>query len=322
MRGLILAVLPSGCERGPLAIACSGGPDSLALAILAAQAFPGCVEALIVDHGLRPDSADEAAQTQRWLTARNIPAHVLVWEGQKPAAGIQAAAREARYALLLQGCERIGASCLLLAHHLDDQAETFLLALGRGAGLQGLAAMAPSRTLHGVTILRPLLTVPKSRLVATLSVLGQSFIDDRSNADPRFDRARLRQQMGALAAAGLTPELLVGAAARLSDARDVISCLVDEALRHVWSAHGSDQRLALVHVRQMLGCEPGQRQVIVPLLASLIQKVSGARPRFEELYRLVSWLASCATAGTEASPRTLGKCRISLREGQIIIEPE
>lgn len=321
MRDLIQAVLPGGYERGPLAIACSGGPDSLALAILAAQAFPGCVQALIVDHGLRPDSAAEAAQTRQWLSARTIPAHVLVWDGEKPAAGIQAAARDARYALLVQACERIGASCLLLAHHLDDQAETFLLALGRGAGLQGLAAMAPKRS-HGVMILRPLLTVPKSRLLATLAALDQPFVDDRSNMDPRFDRARLRQQMAALAEVGLTPELLARAAARLADARDVIRGLMDEVLRHAWSAHGQDQRLSLAHVQQLLASEPGQRQIIVPVLASLIQKVSGARPRFEELHRLVTWMASSAASGAQASPRTLGKCRISLHEDQIIIEPE
>jgi tRNA(Ile)-lysidine synthase len=322
LHALVTAVLPDWFDaddhQKPLAVACSGGPDSLALAILAAQAFPGRVHGLIVDHGLRPESATEAAQTARWLTARHIPAHVLVWEGQKPSSGIQAAARAARYALLASGCDQIGASCLLLAHHQDDQAETFLLALGRGAGLQGLAGMAALRHEREINILRPLLAVPKARLVTALEVMGQPYIQDSSNTDARFDRARLRQQMAALAAAGLTPELLAGAAGRLADARDLMEDMTGEILRHVWSAGGGDRRLALRHLRQMLGSMPGQRQIVVPVLASLIQQVSSARPRFEELYRLAQWIAD----GGQAGPRTLGRCRISLSGDELVLEPE
>src|SRR5690606_32657334 len=116
-------------------------------------------------HGLRPESAAEAAQVVDWLAARGVRCHILRWRGPKPATGVQAAARAARYGLLLAACREAGVDALLLGHQLEDQAETFLMRLARGGG-DGLAAMAPESEREGVRLLRPLLGVSRQRLTA------------------------------------------------------------------------------------------------------------------------------------------------------------
>lgn len=154
-------------ESAPrLALAVSGGSDSMALALLAsawAEAKGGEATALIVDHGLRRGSAAEAGRVRAWLRARGIGCRILRWRGAKPAANLQAAARAARYALLTGWCRKAGILHLLLAHQQDDQAETLLLRLGRGSGLDGLAAMAPLASGADLRLLRPLLDFPRAR---------------------------------------------------------------------------------------------------------------------------------------------------------------
>ncbi len=178
-----------------VAVAVSGGRDSLALALLTsdwAAARGGRIAALIVDHGLRPGSAEEAASTRALLESLRIEAVVLGWSGPKPRSGLQAAARTERYRLLSGECRRRGILHLLLAHHADDQAETVTMRAARGSGPDGLAGMAAQVERSDVRLLRPLLAVPRARLTATLLARGVPWIDDPSNADPRFERARLR----------------------------------------------------------------------------------------------------------------------------------
>jgi tRNA(Ile)-lysidine synthase len=157
-----------------------------------ARARGGEVSALTVDHGLRPTAACEARQVGDWLSARGIDHHVLTWTGAKPATGIQEAAREARYRLLGDWCRAAGVLHLLLAHHTDDQAETVALRQARGSGADGLAGMAAVRELTGLRLLRPLLAVPKARLVATVHALGQPWLEDPSNLAPGYARSGLR----------------------------------------------------------------------------------------------------------------------------------
>jgi tRNA(Ile)-lysidine synthase len=190
-------ILPLGpFETGPrLAVAVSGGPDSLALCLLAdrwTRVQGGEVVGLIVDHGLRPESAAEARQTAAWLAARRIGSQILTWSGAKPAVGIQAAARDARYRLLADWCRIAGVLHLLIAHHQDDQAETVVLREARASGPDGLAGMAAVRELPGLRLLRPLLSVPKAALIAWLEAEGQPWLDDPSNRSPGFARTRLR----------------------------------------------------------------------------------------------------------------------------------
>jgi tRNA(Ile)-lysidine synthase len=218
-----------------VALAVSGGSDSIALMTLAAEwatslAAPPRLVVLTVDHGLRAGSADEARRVVGWAAARGLPAQILTWTGAKPATGIQAAAREARYRLMRHWCDDHGFGPLVTAHTLDDQAETVLMRLARGSGVEGLGAM-PAETLEPWHVLRPLLSVPRARLLATLAVRGQPAIDDPSNRDTAFERVRTRALLAHLAEAGLSGRHIALAAARLRRANAALEGAVQAAER-------------------------------------------------------------------------------------------
>jgi tRNA(Ile)-lysidine synthase len=178
-----------------LVVAVSGGPDSLALAILVdrwARKRRGEICAVTVDHRLRPESGTEIGLLRSWLSARAIRHEVLAWSTTKPRSGIQAAARAARYALLGQWCREQGCLHLLTAHQREDQAETYLIRHSAGSGADGLAGMSAIREFADCQILRPLLGVAKDRLVAFLDTERQPFVVDPSNRDLAFERSRLR----------------------------------------------------------------------------------------------------------------------------------
>ncbi len=209
---------------GHLAVAVSGGPDSTALAFLAARwarARGKRLFAFTVDHRLRPDSGREAAQTAARMAALGLPHRILVWD-DAPARASQEAARRARYALLVGACREAGCDRLLLGHSRDDQAETVLWRLARGSGPDGLAGMPAERLEDGIRLLRPLLDFPKARLVATCDAAGLAFVTDPSNAAPRYARGRLRATRAALAEEGMTDTHLVRLAARMAMMRDAL----------------------------------------------------------------------------------------------------
>jgi tRNA(Ile)-lysidine synthase len=188
-----------------IAVALSGGPDSMALLLLLdrwVRARGGSVVALTVDHGLRPEAAAEAAQLGAWATARGIVHETLHWTGGKPATGIQAAARDARYRLLTEACAARGILHLAFAHHADDQAETVLFRAERGSGPDGLAGMAAGRSLGAARLIRPLLRWPKAALIATCQAFAQTFFEDPSNLSDRYARTGLRRRLAADAAQG------------------------------------------------------------------------------------------------------------------------
>ena len=178
-----------------IAVGVSGGADSMALLLLLrdwVRVRGGRLLALTVDHRLRPESAVEALQVARWAAALGVDHEILAWDGPKPVAGIQAGARAARLGLLVDAATAAGILHLALAHHADDQAETRILRLDRGSGTAGLAGMPAIREMPGLRIIRPLLPVPKARLLGTCRHGGQPWVEDPSNHDPRFARARLR----------------------------------------------------------------------------------------------------------------------------------
>ncbi|WP_431282229.1 tRNA lysidine(34) synthetase TilS [Humitalea sp. 24SJ18S-53] len=189
-----------------LAVGVSGGPHSLALALLTRDwvlARGGRLLALVVDHGLRPGSDAEAASVAALLRGQNIPAKILPL-GLPPGPRLHERARAARLSALLAACDAAGAPWLLLGHHRGDQAETVAFRALRGSGPDGLAGMAPVRATPEALILRPLLSIAPARLEAVCAAAGLAPIRDASNTDPRFARARLRQAMdpdGPMAAA-------------------------------------------------------------------------------------------------------------------------
>ncbi|WP_146002579.1 tRNA lysidine(34) synthetase TilS [Telmatospirillum siberiense] len=280
-------------ESGPvLAVGVSGGADSLALCLLAedwARARGGRVEALIVDHALRSESAAEALQVAGWLAERGISHHILRWEGAKPSSGVQAAAREARYRLTRDWCSRHGVLYLLLGHHRDDQAETFLLRLGRGSGVDGLSAMAPVSALPDVLLLRPLLDVPHARLMATLRALEQPWVEDPSNASGAYRRVRLRRMAPALSAEGLDGACLAATAGRLARARRALERATCEAMVRAVAFDGSG--FAWLRTDELAGMP---EEVCLRLLARLCRTIGGEAypPRLERLERLSEALRS------------------------------
>ncbi len=224
LRGLILAV--------------SGGPDSTALMLLAARwrkrlkRAPKLV-AVTIDHGLRPQAGREAAAVKRLARQLGIEHRTLRWRGDKPHTGVQEAARRARYDLLAHAARREGFAHILTGHTLDDQAETVLFRLARGSGLSGLTGMAYALPLPAgdgsIFLVRPLLHIPKARLLATLKVAGIAYAEDPTNRDPRFMRARLREFMPALAREGLDAHGLARLAMRLRRAEATIEFAVNAA---------------------------------------------------------------------------------------------
>lgn len=189
--------------------------------------------AVTVDHGLRPESVKEANAVKRQARELGVRHRTLRWIGVKPKTGLQEAAREARYRLLSAAAAKAGARMVLTAHTLDDQAETVLLRLARGSGLTGLAAMARESSMFGTRVVRPLLALPKARLIATLNKLGVGYADDPSNRDPRFTRARLRGLMPVLAREGLSAERLAVLARRVRRAEAALEQAVTAASESV-----------------------------------------------------------------------------------------
>ena len=176
-------------------VAVSGGPDSLALLLLAAAARPGLVEAATVDHSLREASADEARMVGELCQRIGVPHIVLAaeWKGQAPTSNIQAQARTLRYEHLAQWAVKSRLPAVATAHHADDQAETLLMRLARGAGLSGLVGARVRRELApGTLLVRPLLGWRKAELGGIVATAGLTAVDDPTNRDPRHDRARMR----------------------------------------------------------------------------------------------------------------------------------
>jgi tRNA(Ile)-lysidine synthase len=309
------ALLAPLAEFPKVALAVSGGPDSVALMQLAARWRAGLgkgpqISVVTVDHGLRAASREEAEQVGRIASGLGLPHAILTWADQQPsAASLQERARAARYGLMASYCHAAGIPALVTAHHLDDQAETFLMRLKRGSGLDGLAAIPERGAWAGIAILRPLLDVPKARLVATLDAAGIAFVSDPSNLDLRFERVRMRGSADALASLGLTPEAIALSARRLRRAREAL-----EQAAHDFLAKHSEVSEAGYAVVDHDALASAPQEIALRALAQLIAAVGGgeAPPRLAKLETLL--------AGVEAhrdKAHTLGRCRIAPIEGRL-----
>ncbi|WP_372624235.1 tRNA lysidine(34) synthetase TilS [Falsiroseomonas sp.] len=249
----------------------SGGPHSLALALLAeswVRCRGGVLLAAVCDHGLRPESAAEAAGVAAMLAARGIAAEVLTLR-LAPGGGVQERAREARLAALSELCAARGAPWLLLGHHIADQAETLLLRALAGSGAAGLAAMAPVRPAATALVLRPLLGLPPARLEAVVAAAGLAPVRDPSNTEPRFLRVRLRAVLGDPGGVGAATAALAEAAGRFSARRRQVEAAVADRLAEAASMHEAGfARLDLVAL--------GQDAVARAALGALLRAVGGA----------------------------------------------
>jgi tRNA(Ile)-lysidine synthase len=303
-----------------LVLAVSGGADSTALMMLAARwrkrhkRGPQLV-AVTVDHGLRAQAAKEAATVKRLAGTLGIPHRTVKWKGGKPASGIQAKARAARYDLLAKEARRVGATHIVTAHTLDDQAETVMFRLARGSGLTGLAAMARATSLGDLVLARPLLELPKARLVATLAARRVAFAEDPSNADPKYTRVRWRVLMPQLAAEGLHAPRLATLALRMRRA--------DAALDRMVAAVAA--RVVVVEPGRALGLDAAlfadlPEEVALRLLGRMTAAVGNeGEVELGKLESLVFALSEALSAGVRFR-RTLAGAMITLARGRIVVE--
>ncbi|HEY4141931.1 MAG TPA: tRNA lysidine(34) synthetase TilS [Pseudolabrys sp.] len=319
------ASLFANLEQCPaLLLAVSGGPDSIALMVLAVRwtnslkRKPALIVAT-VDHGLRAEAKREAADVARLARKLGLKHRTLKWIGKKPAAGLQQAARLARYRLLADAARKAGASHILTAHTLDDQAETVLMRMSRGSGITGLTAMGSVVPVPGegdVKLVRPLLGIPKARLIATLTAAKISFASDPSNSDPRFTRARLRGLMPQLAEEGLDARRLSQLAQRLKRADEAIEAMVNEA----------SERLARDAPSGTMAFEQAgfvilPAEIVIRLLGRAITQVGDEGPvELGKLEALFMDLKAAQKAGTRKYRRSLAGAIVTLDALKITVE--
>lgn len=307
---------------GRVAAAVSGGPDSMAclraLADLADTEGGPDIHALTVDHGLRQESADEAAAVGGWIRGWPHVRHtVLRWDDPKPATRIMEQARAARYRLMSEYCVKNGIKHIFLAHHRDDQAETFLMRLSAGSGLDGLAGMRPWQEREdGLILVRPLLDCPKAALVSFCKTRGVPFVRDPGNENPAYARPRLRAGRKALEREGLTPERLAVTARRLERAREALEDLASRAADEALIAH-EDGRI--VYTEESLFRWPAEiRLRVIRRAVALLGPGEGYGPRLDRLESLAAALFS----GGVFRRRSLGGVLFSRRRGEIVLENE
>ncbi len=308
-----------------LVLAVSGGPDSTALMLLAARwrdalKSPPKLIAITVDHGLRRESKAEAAAVARLARKLKVAHRTLRWRGKKPASGLQQAARGARYRLLSEAAKKFGAAHIVTAHTLDDQAETVLIRMSRGSGLTGLGAMARISSVPGNEagkLVRPLLDIPKARLLATLRAAKIAYADDPSNRDPRFTRARLRGLTPQLAQEGLDARRLSLLARRLRRADTAIEAAVDRATREL--AVETAAPAGIVMEARRLSELPAE--IALRLLRRAITRVGDEGPaELAKLEALQAALDAVLTAGSGRFRRSLAGALVTLAGGKIVVE--
>ena len=305
-----------------LVLAVSGGPDSIALMWLAARwrrsvsRGPRLV-AVTVDHDLREEAAREAREVKRLAHALDLEHRTVRWRGAKPLAGVPAAARSARYQLLAQAARSAGATHILTAHTRDDQAETLLMRLLRGSGIAGLAAMARESKRDGLWLARPLLDVPKSRLIATLGKAGINFADDPTNRDAAFTRPRLRALLPTLAAEGGDARSLARLAWRFARANAAVEIFADGAERYL-ALRGSEARPGGYDAKAFAALP---EEIRLRLLKRAIDRYGHEGPA--ELGKVETLLAALdrAVADQVRLKQTLAGALVSFARDRIRVEP-
>jgi tRNA(Ile)-lysidine synthase len=330
LNGLFGPVLGGAARQ--VALAVSGGGDSTALMVLFAEWLAGIGQSpaeavvLTVDHGLRPQSRLEALTVGRWAGELGFRHAILPWAGTKPKTGVQAAARAARYRLLATYMLEAGLKLLLTAHTADDQAETLLMRLARGSGLDGLAAMAPLVPLEvalgpgqGPILLgRPLLGLSKVRLETALIARGRGWLEDASNTASRFERSRLRAAAETLASLGLTGDSLGVSARRLQRARGALEAMV----AGFCAAAAGHYRVDACGSIRIDG--PEWRQLPSELQLRVLRRAiaaAGGAGRPLPLAKLETLAAALAAAGASGA-WTLARAAVRAVDGDIVLERE
>lgn len=320
---LLLPMKPIAGQR--IAVAVSGGADSLALTMMLGEYCQSqgiILYALTVDHGLRAAAAEEARTVGGWLKKQGISHVTLKWQGDKPHSNIQDQARLARYRLMGQWCSENNVTRLFLAHHLNDQAETFLIRLFRGSGVDGLSAMKAQSDFpvsfpggENIILCRPLLGVDKARLEATLRHRDQKWIEDPSNQNEAYTRIKVRNLLRENEIEGLNAGRMAQTAARMGRVQTLLQSLTDDLIQQV--AAYFPEGYVEVALAPLLSAH---EEIALRCLAKLTRRISGGKysPRLLKLEALYNRLKS-----EDFSGQTLGGCMISpLRNDRIMISRE
>lgn len=301
--------------RPHIAVALSGGADSLGLCLLAHDWVVrqgGRLTALTVDHGLRDGSDKEALKVADWMASRGIDHVILTWDGQKPETGLQQAARKARYRILENWCEENRVLHLLLAHHKEDQAETVLMRLQKKSGPVGLAGMSAITDRPFGRLLRPLLACSTDDLRRFLHQQGQDWIEDPSNRNTRFARARIRQSWDVLTGQGITPENLAQTASEMADIRIALEDSVARCLARAVTVC----REGFASLKsELLTTYPDE--ISSRVLAATIRMV-GCTDYSPNRDRVLKTLRALQKGQT----RSLGGCQVVMHQGQLLVVRE
>lgn len=271
-----------GVKADDVAVAVSGGPDSMALAAALSDYFQEELLVLTVDHGLRAESKAEAETVSQ---LKNINHKILAWDhSQKPDSRIQEKARQARYDLMFEEIREQGKMYLFLGHHMNDQAETFLFRLAKGSGLDGLSCMAEQQEREGIILCRPFLSFEKEELVRYCDENNILYSEDPSNENEGFARARLRKSMDVLAEEGLTKKRLAVTASRLSNAREALNNIAEKTFENAVLKNETNRIVLKVKELKEMGFEVLLRVVLKSV--SVIGQGGEYGPRMEKVEAL------------------------------------
>ena len=301
-------------QNSHIAVAVSGGADSMALCLLLidwAKVNHQEIVALTVDHGLRQETNKETQQIAKWLASRGVNHRILCWKGKKPSTGIQAAARTARYNLMFKWCHENNFTKLVTGHQLEDQLETFLLRAERGSGLDGLSSMAPVVDRESISLVRPLLNVTKSFLREYLVSKQQSWIEDPSNQSLAFRRTSMRRIVKNLTQGELPAARILGVINNLSFIRlhldDLSKVFFKRAVRILPAAYGIIDLEALKRLPN-----PILERVLIKIIFKFNGKVYP--PRRRSINYSIKKIIS-----PEIHNFTLGGCHFIYRENSLIV---
>ena len=297
-----------------IAVGVSGGADSLAL-VLRLYQIGKKVVALTVDHGLRSESRREAEYVGEVMARYGIEHHILNWEGEKPQSGVEEAARQKRYELLFDWCQNNGVKILAVGHHRRDQAETFLLRLQRGSGLDGLCCMQPLTSRNGIMIIRPQLEENPEDLKDFLRKQGIAWMEDESNQSDDFLRARIRKFLPELERMiGISEQRLAETAEVLARTRNYLEEQTTKFIKN----HVRYWENAAISVSLSAICDL-HKEMVYRVLSVLIREIGGRiyAPEAEETLRLSSLLYEPDFKGC-----TLGGCEIFVARKRLWVVPE
>jgi tRNA(Ile)-lysidine synthase len=301
-----------------IALAVSGGPDSMAMAVtLKRWADNHNIQtiAITVDHALRPESAKETLQTQQRLGTIGVPCRILRWEHQPVTTGLHAAARKARYSLLVDACREHHIHHLITAHQREDQAETILMRFAKGSGIDGLSGIATITQLDDIFFWRPFLLVSKARMMATCDAAQIGFITDPSNLSERFARGRLRRVMPLLAEEGLTIDRLIDLGHRATSVKDALEQVTNTLL-----CAATSRDIAGTVSGDILAFQSAPRAIAERALTKCLQHIH--HENYPPEHDALSSLLDALLSEENLAPRTLHGCVISKNNKSFCITPE